>query len=380
MKSIKEVDLKNKKILLRTDFNVTLNPEGKIIDDLRIKASLATIRFLIKSGVKKIIIISHLGRPIIQPKATIEKIISGNSSLLMSPVAENLKKLLKLKQKITLAKLGNLDLPFYKLSDKIYLSENIRFLAEEEENDKALAIRLSKLGDVFVNDAFGVAHRAHASNVGVSKIIPSYPGFLLEKEIFNLSKLLSKPTKSFVLVLGGSKASEKIKVLKNLIKKVDKILLGGVMANTFLASRKIDVKNSLYDKKNLNLANDLYTQAAGKFYLPQDLVWQTNRIVDIGKGTISQYEKVLKNAKTIFMNGTMGLTSLGSYKYAIGTHAIIKTIAGSGAKEKIICGGDTIAEVDKLKLVNKMSFISTGGGAALEFLAGKKLPGIEILK
>lgn len=381
MKSIKDINLKNKNILLRTDFNVTLNPEGKIIDDIRLRASLPTIRYLIKSGAKRIVIISHLGRPIIQPKATVEKIIAGNKSLVLAPVAKELAKLLKLTiyngQPTT--KLGNLNLPFYKLTDQIYLSENIRFLPEEEENNKVLSARLAKLGDLFVNDAFAVSHRTHASTVGVAKILPSYPGFLMEKEINNLTKLLAKPPKPFVLVLGGAKVGEKIKTLANLIKKINFVILGGVMANTFLASREIDVKNSLVDVKSLELADEIYSQAAGKFYLPQDLVWQGSRIVDIGKQTQNQYEKIIAKAKTIFMNGTMGLTSLGSYKYAVGTHAIIKAVAESEAIEKIICGGDTIAEVDRLNLIKKMSFISTGGGATLKFLAGEKLPGIEVL-
>lgn len=381
MKSIKDINLKNKNILLRTDFNVTLNPEGKIIDDIRIRASLPTINYLLKSGVKKIIIISHLGRPIVHLKEKIANIISGNRSLVLLPIAMDLAKLLKLPTKnIDCKYQKNFTLPFYKLSDKIELLENIRFLAGEEKNDEQLAENLAKLADIYINDAFGASHRAHASTVGITKFLPSYPGLLIEKEVESLSKLFVKPPKPFVLILGGAKTDEKIKVLTNLIKKTDKILLGGVTANTFLVSRHVDIKASLYDKSSLDLVDNLYTQAAGKFYLPTDLVWHINRIVDIGKTTISQYEKVISKAKTIFYNGTMGLTSLGSYKYAIGTHAVISAIAKSDAKEKIICGGDTIAEVSRLNLIKKMSFVSTGGGAALEFLAGEKLPAIEALK
>lgn len=380
MKSIKDINLKNKNILLRTDFNVTLNPAGKIIDNIRIKASLATIKYLLDAGVKKITIVSHLGRPIVRIKEKISNIIAGNQALTMRPIAQNLASLLKLQEKEILCRFcDGFPLPIYQLSDKIFLLENIRFLPEEEQNGDGLSRQLAKLAQVFINDAFGASHRAHASIVGVSKYLPSYSGLLIEKEIDNLSKLLSKPPKPFVLVLGGAKTHEKMKVLANLIKKVDKILLGGVMANTFLVSRHVDVRNSVYDREDMDLADDLYTRAAGKFYLPTDLVWQGTRIVDIGKTTIEQYKKLIFRAKTIFLNGTMGLTSLGSYKYAVGTHAIIKAIAESPSKEKIICGGDTIAEVDRLKLVKKMSFVSTGGGAALQFMAGEKLPGVEAL-
>lgn len=378
MKTIKNFDLDGKTVLLRTDYNVTLDPNGKIIDDIRIKATLPTIKYLLKK-VKKIIIVSHLGRPILQANANIKRIIAGNQGIILKPVALDLAKRLKIKFNDDAQYEGNFLLPFYKLSDKIWLMENVRFCPGEEANDLKFAKDMAKLADVYVDDAFGNIHRRHASMVGITKYLPSCAGLLLDAEVKNLTLLMKKPPKPFVLIAGGAKVAEKILTLKKLVKKADKILLGGVMANTFLVSRNVDVKNSTIEKKSVDMANDLYSCSASKFYLPNDLVWRGNVAVDIGKTTIGQYEKIIAKAKTIFWNGTMGLTSVGNFKYAIGTRAIIKAIAGSSAKDKIICGGDTIAEVDKMKLTNKMTFVSTGGGAALSFLAGDKMPGIEAL-
>lgn len=381
MQSIKKTNVKGKIVILRVDFNVTLDAYGKIIDDIKIRSTLPTIKYLLKNKAKRIIIISHMGRPIVQKGASIDNIIKGNLGLILKPTVVDLARRLKIKyKKLDTQKEGHFFLPFYKLNDQIWVMENIRFDWREEINDVKFSKELSELGEIYVDDAFGNAHRTHASMVGITKYIPSYAGLLLEKEVNSFNKILKKPPKPFVLVMGGAKVSDKIKILKKLIKKADKIVLGGVIANTFLVGRHIDMKMSVYDKDNVNYASEIYSQAAGKFYLPTDLVWKGKMAVDIGKTTQDQYAKVISKAKTIFWNGTMGLTSQGNFKYAIGTKAVITAIAESAAKEKIVCGGDTVGEVDKMKMMGKMTHVSTGGGAALAFLAGDKMPAIEALK
>lgn len=381
MKSIKKAQIKDKTVILRVDYNITLDAYGKIIDDVKIRASLPTIRHLIKYGAKRIIIISHMGRPIVRKGAKIDEIVRGNSGLILKPVAMDLAKRLKIKYKdIKAVKNKDFFLPFYKISSKIWLMENIRFDCREEKNDVVFAKELASLGDVYVDDAFANAHRQHASMVGIANNIPSYAGILFEKEIRSFEKVISKPTKPFVLVMGGAKVDEKIKILKKLAKKTDKIVLGGVLANTFLVSRDIDMKASKYDKESVPLASEIYGQFGKKIYLPMDLVWKGNMAVDIGKNTQKQYASIILKAKTVFWNGTMGLTSLGNFKYAAGTKAIIEAIVKSSAKDKVVCGGDTIGEVDKMGMISKMTHASTGGGAALAYLAGEKLPALEVLE
>ncbi len=381
MKTIKDISVKDKRVILRVDYNVTLDAYGKIIDDVKIRATIPTIKYLIKNKVKEIIILSHMGRPIVQKNAKIEDVIKGNHGLTLEPIANDLAK----KLRINLSKLkreydNKFALPIYRLSEKIVMMENLRFDPREEENDSVFAKKLADLGDIYVDDAFGNAHRKHASMVAVTKFVPSYAGLLFEKEIKVFQKILKNPPKPFVLIIGGAKVSDKIKILKKLVKKADKILLGGVMANTFLVSRKIDMKASKYDKDSVSVASDIYSKDAGKFYLPTDLVWKGGMAVDIGKTTQDQYKWVIRKAKTVFWNGTMGLTSLGNFKYAMGTKAVIEAIAESGAEEKIVCGGDTIAEVDKMGMVDKMTHVSTGGGASLVYLAGEKLSAVEALE
>lgn len=379
MKSVKGLDLKNKSVVLRVDFNVTLDAYGKIIDDVKVRSSIPTINFLLKKGVDKIVILTHMGRPIVQKGAGIKQVINGNRGLVLEPIAKDLAKKLGIKTNVSRKYDKKYILPVYEISKKIIMMENLRFDVREEKNDSVFAKELASMGDVYVDDAFGNAHRAHASMVAITKYLPSFAGLLFEKEINTYKKILKKPPKPFVLIMGGAKVSDKIKILKKLVKKADKILLGGVMANTFLAGRKIDMKTSKIDKGSVSLASDIYTKDAGKFYLPTDLEWKGSMAVDIGKTTQDQYTRVINEGKTVFWNGTMGLTSLGNFKYALGTKAVIEAIANSSAKEKVICGGDTIAEVDKLGLVNKMTHVSTGGGVSLAYLAGEKLPAVEAL-
>lgn len=386
LKDLSPKDLKNKEAIVRVDFNVTLKSDGGIEDDTRIKASLKTIKFLLQSGVKEVYLISHLGRPVVRQKELIEKIALGNQNLTLAKVAEKLASWLKIKSPIEKISLRRIGFPAYKLSENLFLLENIRFDSREEKNDKSFAKLLSTLVSfskseqgIFINDAFAVCHRAHASVVGITNYLPSYAGFLIQKEMESLDKLISEPEKPFVLILGGAKVYDKMMVLKNLLKKVDFVLLGGVMANTFMKARNIGVRNSIVENDRLELANKLFSKSAKKFILPTTLVWDKGRIVDVDAKAIGQWQRYFDKAKTIFWNGTMGLTSLGNYKFARGSEEIAKMMANSKAKT-IVSGGDTIAEVNKLKLLGKMSFVSTGGGATLEYLAGNKLPGLEALK
>lgn len=401
MKFIRELspkDLEGKKVLVRVDFNLPITSAGKILDDFRIKASLKTIKYLLQSRVEKVILISHLGRPVVRSKEKIEKIVSGNRNLILEPMARKLADWLKIKSKPKSIFIDKINFPAYQLAKKLILLENIRFDAGEvpthrpesvggsgsrpegvgKKNDE-FARELASLGDIYVNDAFAVCHRQQASIVGISKFLPSYAGFLIGKEIKILDKLLTNPQKPFVLILGGAKVYDKMMVLKNLLKKVDFILLGGVMANTFMRARGIDVKKSVVENERMELANKLFNRAARKFILPTTLVWDKERIVDVDPRAIQQWKRYFDKAKTIFWNGTMGLTSLGIHKFTRGSAEIAKMMVESKAVT-IVSGGDTIAEVNRLKLASKMTFISTGGGATLEYLAGNKLPGLEALK
>lgn len=381
MKLLKDANLTGKEVLARVDFNVPLDPQGGISDETRIRAALPTIKAILNSGAEKTILISHLGRPVVRPKEKVQNIIAGNRNLTLKSVAARLAYWLKIdKKNFNLIEYNNSPLPVYKITPKLYLMENIRFLDGEGKNDPALVKTLASLGEIFIFDAFSTAHRAHASVVGLAKVLPVYAGLLLEKEIKALSILLKNPAHPLVLVLGGAKIADKILVLKNLVKKVDFVLLGGVMANTFLATRNIDMKNSVVEKDALTIADELMSRYAKKIILPVDMVWERGKIVDIGKSTMAQYAHYLGKAKMIFANGTMGLTSMGIEKFARGTKEMLAEIAKIKGAKKIICGGDTIAEVNKLKIASKFNFISTGGGATLEFLAGEKLPGLEALK
>jgi phosphoglycerate kinase len=379
MRLVNKTDLKNKTVLLRVDFNLPMDQGGNIIDDNRVMEAIPTIKYILNSDIKKLILISHLGRPVIRNKEIVSRIVSGNAGLIMKPIAERLCKILKLDDKIEEVDI-DFDLGLYKLSDKLFLMENIRFIDGEQKCDPVFCKKLASLGDIFVFDAFATAHHASCSVSGLSKFLPTYAGFLVKKEMEHLDKIVSKLHKPFVVVLGGAKISDKILVMKNLIKKADYFLLGGVMANTFLASRGIDMKNSIVEKDRINIAEGLMREAAKKIILPVDLIWNRDKVVDLGKETIRQFARYISKAQMIFINGTMGLTSMGMDKYAVGTREVLKLISDNSDAITIASGGDTVAEVDKAKLAGKFSYVSTGGGATLEFLAGKKLPGLEALK
>ena len=391
IKDLNKNQLADKRVLVRVDFNVPLNEKLEITNDIRIKAALPTINYLI-SHQAKVILMSHLGRP---KGKVVEK-------LRLDPVARRLSELLGQKVK----KLDNcigkeVEEEIMKLqAGEIVLLENLRFYPEEEKNDYEFSKKLSSLADIFVNDAFGTAHRAHASTVGVAKILPSYAGFLVAREIEVLSNLLENPERPFVVLLGGAKVSGKIDVVQNLLDIADKILIAGGMCYTCLAALGYNVANLLLEEYDLEIVKKMLKKAeeqGNKILLPIDLeiakeatekaeskVVGIDNIpkdvigVDLGDKSMAIFEKEIKKARTVFWNGPVGIFEIK--KYAKKTNRIAKILADmQGKAVTIIGGGDSIAAIENAGLTGKMTHISTGGGASLEFLGGKKLPGIEVL-
>ena len=387
--TIKDLDLKGKRVFIRVDFNVPIK-DGVITDDTRIKESLPTIKYAIEKGAK-IILASHLGRP--------KGKVDGKYSL--KPVSKHLGKLLNTEVKMAGDCIGSEVLSLSKsLKDgELLLLENLRFHKEEEANDEAFSKELASLAQLYVNDAFGTAHRAHASVAGITKFLPkAAAGFLMQKEIEYLGKAVSKPEKPFILILGGAKVSDKIGVIENLITKIDTLIIGGGMAYTFLKAQGFKVGKSLLEEDKINLAAEIIEKAKAinvKLLLPRDNmiakepkddspaeVIHGNNIpddymgVDIGAETVASFKVPLKAAKTVIWNGPLGVFEIK--KFSIGTLAIASAIAESGALS-IVGGGDSVAAIKALGLEDKFSHLSTGGGASLEFLEGKKLPGLECL-
>ncbi len=390
--TIKDITLRNK-VLMRVDFNVPLNEKREITDTTRIERVLPSIKYLLEKNCS-LILMSHLGRP----KG---KVVSALS---LAPVAIKLEELLG--QKVLMASDcigGEVESVVNNLKPgEIILLENLRFHPEEEKNDEVFASQLAALGDIFIQDAFGTVHRAHASTAGICKFLPSAAGFLLEKEIKFLDNALQKPARPFLAILGGAKVSDKIAVIDSLLNKVDSLLIGGAMAYTFLEAQGIKTGKSLVEKDKIDLAGKLLKKAEREnvvFLLPTDHViaeeisetaetkvsqeieipdqWMG---VDIGPITIRRYKAIIKEAKTIIWNGPMGIFE--NEKFAAGTMQIAQAI-GEVTQEGVISivgGGDSVAAVEKAGVSDKLSHISTGGGASLELLEGKELPGIAALQ
>ncbi|MCX7940550.1 MAG: phosphoglycerate kinase [Endomicrobia bacterium] len=395
-KSIRDINLKNKKVLVRVDYNVPIGNNGEVEDDTRIKESLPTIRYLLEQNCA-VILMSHLGRPKGKPEPKYS----------LKPVAKRLEELLG--KSVIMAE-GITDDKTKQLAQsldngKILMLENIRFDPREEKDDIEFAKEIASLvgsDGVFVQDAFGSVHRAHSSTHAVAKFLPSVCGFLLEKEIAYFDKILKSPEKPYVAVLGGAKVSDKIAVIENLLTKVDAIIIGGAMAYTFLLSRGINVGNSLVEQDKVDLAKELLKKAEQKdvnILLPIDHIIATKLDkgaeykyidhidipegwigVDIGKNTISRVSNVILSAKTIVWNGPMGVFEIE--QFSEGTRRIAELIAQATQKgaTTVVGGGDSVSAVKKFNLEGKFSHISTGGGASLELLEGKSLPGIEVLQ
>lgn len=385
-KSIKDIDVKGKKVLVRVDFNVPIK-EGVISDDTRITAALPTISYLLSEDAA-VILCSHLGRPKAGP----------DPKLSLKPVADRLQTLIPNKvlfvddsvgEKVEKAA-GSLK------SGEVLVLENTRFHPEEEKNDPDYAKKLAALADIYVNDAFGSAHRAHASTEGVTHYKQGVAGFLLEKEIKYLSGAVENPKRPFIAILGGAKISDKIGVIKNLLTKADKVLIGGGMANTFLKAKGFHTADSLVQDDALEMANEILSSGSDKLVLPKDLViadafedsaakkiieagdipehW---RALDIGPETVKEFSKIIKDAGTVVWNGPMGVFEMPNF--AVGTFEVAKAVADSKAVS-IIGGGDSVAAIQESGLADKVTHISTGGGASLEMLEGIALPGVAALQ
>ena len=389
-KTVKDIDVKGKKVLVRCDFNVPQDENGNITDNRRIVSSLPTITYLLENGAK-VILCSHLGRP----KGEVKKEFS------LAPVAKELSK--ELGKEVTLADdvIGESakSLTANMQEGEVVLLENVRFDAREEKNDPEMARELASLAEIYVNDAFGTSHRAHASTAGVADYLPAVSGFLIEKEIDFMGNALENPQRPFVAILGGKKVSDKIGVINSLLEKVDTLMIGGAMAYTFFKAQGYGVGNSICELDKLDLALELMEKASKKgvkLMLPVDTKlgkefdkntesktvkcteipegWEG---FDIGEETINLYKEELRKAKTVVWNGPLGLFEFD--QFAIGSNEIAKTLAEIDAIT-IVGGGDCAAAVEKAGVADKLTHVSTGGGASLEFLEGKKLPGIECLQ
>jgi len=386
---LSEKDLKGKRVLVRVDFNVPMDKQKKITDDIRIKEALPTIKYLSEKGAK-VILISHLGRP-----------DGVTEDLRLNPIAKRLEELLKKKIVKLDDSIGEeVEQAISKMNNgDIVLLENIRFYKEEEANDEQFARKLADLADIYVNDAFGTAHRAHASTAGVAQFLPAYAGFLIQKELDVMGRALADPKRPFVAIIGGAKISTKIAVLKNLLNKVDTLIIGGGMLYTFLKAKGMEIGKSLVEVKSIDQAKIFLAQAEAskaKVIFAKDVVVASEISdkantkvvkvenipadmmgVDAGPETIKVIKDEIKNAGTVVWNGPVGVFEIP--KFAKGTNEIAKALADSKAVS-IIGGGDSAAAVEAAGVANKITHISTGGGASLEFLEGKELPGIAVLQ
>lgn len=367
MKSLEDANLASKKVLLRLDLDTPIS-DGKVTDNFRLISALSTIHFLLNRRAK-IIICGHLGRP------------SGKKSneLSLKPVIQELSNLLG--QKIMFASdlFGEETVQAIEtLSDgQIIALENLRFESGEEANSRTFASKLAKYAEVFVNESFATSHREAASLVAITEFLPSYAGLLLEREVGVLTQLLSRPARPFIVIMGGAKIADKLPVISSLCQHADKILIGGGIANTFMAAQGDDVKSSLIEKDQFTNAKNILKRYKDKIVLPTDFIWEKDKILDVGEATIAQFENYIDKAKTIFWNGPLGFAE--DERFAIGSVKIANHIAQTDATT-IIGGGNTIEILSKHKLIKEMSFVSTGGGAALELLSGKQLPAIKALE
>lgn len=388
-KSVKDVDLKGKRVFCRVDFNVPMK-DGEVTDETRIRAALPTIQYLTDKGAK-VILASHLGRP----KGSVVE------ELRLTPVAKRLSELLGREVKKADEAYGEAvqSIVSSMAEGDVLLLENVRFYAGEEKNDSELAKEFAALADIYVNDAFGAAHRAHASTEGIAHHLPAVSGLLMEKELEVLGKALSNPERPFTAIIGGAKVKDKIGVIENLLEKVDNLIIGGGLAYTFVKAQGHEVGKSLLEEDKIDLAKSFMEKAKEKgvkFYMPVDVIvaddfsenansktvsieeipadWEA---LDIGPETANLYSDVIQNSKLVIWNGPMGVFEIN--KFAGGTRAVAEALAEANDTYSVIGGGDSAAAVEKFHLADRMSHISTGGGASLEFMEGKELPGVTAL-
>jgi phosphoglycerate kinase len=385
-KSVRDINLKGKRVLMRVDFNVPMEA-GKVTDDKRIKAALPTIEYVLKEGAASLLLMSHLGRPKggFDPEFSLKPaadVLAGHlgKPVLMAPdcIGPEVDKMAKALE-----------------PGGILMLENTRFHAEEEKNDMELARKMAALGDIYVNDAFGSAHRAHSSTEGVAHFLPAVSGFLMEQELEYLSKATANPPHPYIAILGGAKISDKILVVENLLSKCDKLIIGGGMANTFLAAKGNQMQDSLVESGSIETAKAILAKSGDRIVLPEDAVIANKfepeasskvvdvdqipagwRMMDVGPATLKRYKETLSGAKLIVWNGPVGVFEMP--KFAEGTFALARMLADSGATT-VIGGGDSASAVKKAGVAKQMTHVSTGGGASLEFLEGKVLPGVAAL-
>jgi len=384
-KTVRDIDLKGKRVLMRVDFNVPMDG-GKVTDDKRIRASLPTIQYVLEQGAA-LILMSHLGRPkggpdpVFSLKAAAE-VLAGHlgKPVQMAPDCVGL----EVEKMAQALKPG-----------EVLMLENTRFHAGEEKNEVDLAKQMAALADIYVNDAFGSAHRAHSSTEGVARFLPAISGFLMEQELEYLGRATSNPERPYIAILGGAKISDKILVVENLLAKCDKLIVGGGMANTFLAAKGLNMQDSLVEDSSFDTAREIMKKSSDKLVLPVDAIIADKfdaeansqvvdvdkiptgwRMLDVGPKTLDLYQQTLQGAKLVVWNGPVGVFEMP--KFAEGTFALAKLLAESGATT-VIGGGDSASAVKKAGFSKQMTHVSTGGGAALEFLEGKELPGVAAL-
>jgi phosphoglycerate kinase len=384
-KTVKDIDIKNKRVLMRVDFNVPM-ADGKVSDDKRIKAALPTIKYVLEQGAS-LILMSHLGRP----KS------ASDSAFSLRAASEVLAALLETPVKMAPDCVGP---EVEKLAQEmkpgdVLMLENTRFHAGEEKNDLDLAKQMASLGDVYVNDAFGSAHRAHSSTEGIARFLPAVSGFLMEQELEYLGRAVTNPEHPYIAILGGAKISDKILVVETLLSKCDKLIIGGGMANTFLSAQGLNMQDSLVEAESLELAKTIMAKSSEKIILPVDAIIADKfdaeantqivevdkipagwRMLDVGPKTLELYKTSLNGVKLVVWNGPVGVFEMP--KFAEGTFALARMLADSGAIT-VIGGGDSASAVKKAGVAKKMTHVSTGGGASLEFLEGKELPGVAAL-
>ncbi len=384
-KTVKDIDIKNKRVLMRVDFNVPM-ADGKVTDDKRIRAALPTIQYVLEQGAS-LILMSHLGRP----KG------ESNPTFSLRAASEVLSTLIERPVKMAPDCVGAEVEAMAKALQpgEVLMLENTRFHAGEEKNDPELAKQMAALADVYVNDAFGSAHRAHSSTEGVAKFLPAVSGFLMEQELEYLGRAVANPEHPYVAILGGAKISDKILVVETMLTSCDKLIIGGGMANTFLAAQGLNMQDSLVEESSLETAKTILAKSADKLILPVDAVVADKfdaeantqvvdvdaipagwRMLDVGPKTIELYKSALSDAKLVVWNGPVGVFEMP--KFAEGTFAIAKLLAESDATT-VIGGGDSASAVKKAGVAKQMTHVSTGGGASLEFLEGKELPGVAAL-
>ena len=384
-KTVKDTDIKNKRVLMRVDFNVPM-ADGKVTDDKRIKAALPTIKYVLEQGAS-LILMSHLGRP----KS------ASDSTFSLRAASEVLAALLETPVKMAPDCVGA---EVEKLAKEmkpgeVMMLENTRYHAGEEKNDLDLAKQMAVLGDIYVNDAFGSAHRAHSSTEGITHFLPAVSGFLMEQELEYLGRAVANPVHPYIAILGGAKISDKILVVETLLSKCDKLIIGGGMANTFLAAQGLNMQDSLVEAESLELAKTILAKSSDKLILPVDAIIADKfdaeantqivnvdkipagwRMLDVGPKTLELYKTALNGVKLVVWNGPVGVFEMP--KFAEGTFALARMLAESGAIT-VIGGGDSASAVKKAGVAKQMTHVSTGGGASLEFLEGKELPGVAVL-